>query len=121
MIREQLLTQRMQGQLTMDITVTTIRGKKIFQVFARGQYPVSAGKLLRSNRSRFYPKISEAEHKRCQEVINKYRERVLNGDSFETLAILYSDDPGSALKRRRTWFRFQNRPGAGIRSSGFLT
>ncbi|MBL7919551.1 MAG: peptidyl-prolyl cis-trans isomerase [Bacteroidia bacterium] len=32
------------------------------------------------------------------QLIESYRQRVMNGESMETMAILYSEDPGSAAK-----------------------
>ncbi len=34
----------------------------------------------------------------ARELIESYRQRVMNGESMETMAILYSEDPGSAAK-----------------------
>ena len=42
------------------------------------------------------PPITFEEKFEVKERLNKLRERVLNGESFEALAVLYSEDPGSA-------------------------
>ena len=39
---------------------------------------------------------SEAEKQAAIDRINGFRERIINGEDFSTLAILYSDDEGSA-------------------------
>ncbi len=41
------------------------------------------------------PKRSDEE---ARELIESYRQRVMNGESMETMAMLYSEDPGSAKK-----------------------
>lgn len=43
-----------------------------------------------------YPVPSVESIKRTKEKLLSYKQRVLNGEDFETLAILYSTDPGSA-------------------------
>lgn len=44
------------------------------------------------------PKISDQEKNIIKERLNGYRERILKGDKFSTLAALYSEDPGSSKK-----------------------
>ncbi len=95
MIREQMLTQRMQQQLTADINVTPTEVRKFFKRIPEDSVPFLPASY-QIKQIAIYPKVSEKEQERCKRVINEYRDRVLNGDDFSTLAILYSDDPGSA-------------------------
>ncbi|MDQ3191622.1 MAG: peptidylprolyl isomerase, partial [Bacteroidota bacterium] len=44
------------------------------------------------------PKVSEESKAEAKEKISTIRERVIKGESFSTLAILYSEDPGSSKK-----------------------
>ncbi len=95
MIKEQILTQRMQGKLTMDVDVTPSEVKKYFKSLPQDSIPYLSTSY-QIKQIVIYPKVSDAERKRCKDVINGYRDRILAGSSFETLAVLYSDDPGSA-------------------------
>ncbi len=95
MIREQLLTQRMQQQLTSDVSMTPSEVKKFFNKIPVDSIPYLPA-TYQIKQIAIYPKVSEEERERCKLVINKYRDRVLNGDDFATLAVLYSDDPGSS-------------------------
>lgn len=95
MIREQLLTQRMQQQLTADISVTPSEVKKFFNKIPEDSIPFLPA-TYQIKQIAVYPKVSDKERDRCKRVINEYRDRVINGDDFSTLAVLYSDDPGSS-------------------------
>jgi peptidyl-prolyl cis-trans isomerase SurA len=44
------------------------------------------------------PKVSEEEKERVKAKLNEYRDRVLKGSKFSTIATLYSEDPASAKK-----------------------
>ena len=45
------------------------------------------------------PRISDAEKERIRERLREYREQILKGEkTFNTLAVLYSEDPGSATR-----------------------
>ncbi len=95
MIREQLLTQRMQQQLTADVGVTPSEVKKFFNEIPEDSIPFLPA-TYQIKQIAAYPKVAEEERERCKRVINEYRDRVINGDDFSTLAVLYSDDPGSS-------------------------
>jgi peptidyl-prolyl cis-trans isomerase SurA len=45
-----------------------------------------------------YVKPSDADDKRAKEKLLSIRKRIMQGEKFESLAILYSDDPGSSSK-----------------------
>ncbi len=51
--------------------------------------------LCAQNAADTLAKHSEEE---ARTLIESYRQRVMNGESMETMAILYSEDPGSAAK-----------------------
>lgn len=95
MIREQMLTQRMQQQLTADVNVTPTEVRKFFKRIPEDSVPFLPS-TYQIKQIVVYPKVSQDEQDRCKRVVDEYRERVLNGDDFSTIAILYSDDPGSA-------------------------
>lgn len=95
MIREQLLTQRMQQQLTVDVSLTPSEVKKFFNKIPEDSIPFLPA-TYQIKQIAVYPKVSEEERERCERVINEYRDRIINGDDFSTLAVLYSDDPGSS-------------------------
>ncbi|MEA3447887.1 MAG: peptidylprolyl isomerase [Bacteroidota bacterium] len=97
MIKEQMLTQRMQQKLTNDINVTPAEVRQHFNSIREDSIPVVPA-TYRIKQIAIYPKVSEKEKQRCLDKINELRDRIIDGENFSTLAVLYSDDPGSAQK-----------------------
>jgi peptidyl-prolyl cis-trans isomerase SurA len=95
MIRDQMLTQRMQNQLTADVVVTPSEVRQFFNKIPKDSIPMLSS-TYQLKQIVVYPKISQDEKDRCLKKIESYRERVVGGDDFTTIAVLYSDDPGSA-------------------------
>jgi peptidyl-prolyl cis-trans isomerase SurA len=95
MIKEQLLTQRMQQELTMNVKITPSEVKSYFKRIPEDSLP-ELPSSYQLQQIVIYPKISKEEKEKCLTRINQYRERILSGDDFSTLAVLYSDDPGSS-------------------------
>jgi len=94
-VREQLQVQQMESVITENVTITPSEVKAYFKVipsdsipFIESEYEI--GQLMK------IPPVSEVERTKALEKLSLIRERVLNDESFEALAGLYSDDPGSA-------------------------
>lgn len=96
-IKEQLLTQKMQSKITDDIKITPAEVKAYMKEIPVDSIPF-INTELEIQQIAMYPVISEEEKLVVKEKLNELRERVLNGDKFSTLAVLYSEDPGSAKK-----------------------
>ncbi len=97
MIKEQMLTQRMQEQLTSDVSMTPAEVREYFNRIPEDSLP-EIPTTYSLKQIAMYPKVSEEEKERCLTKIQGLRERILDGEDFSTLAVLYSDDPGSAAK-----------------------
>ncbi len=96
-LRQEMLAQQQQGKITENIKVTPSEIKAFFKSLPPDSIPVipteyEIGQIVKQ------PPISPAELTVAREKINGLRERVLKGEKFATLAILYSEDPGSATK-----------------------
>lgn len=94
-IREQLLIESVQQTITQNTQVTPSEVRKFFKDLPTDSIPligsvVEVAQLVRK------PPISYQEKYEVKERLRKLRERVLGGESFEALAVLYSEDPGSA-------------------------
>ncbi|MFC1733529.1 peptidylprolyl isomerase [candidate division KSB1 bacterium] len=94
-IREQLLVQRMEAVITENVSVTPSEVKAYFNdipedsiPFIESEYEI--GQIMK------IPPVSETEKTKAFEKLNLLRKRILDGEDFEALAGLYSDDPGSA-------------------------
>ena len=94
-IREQLLTQQMQEKITADIKITPSEIKRFLKDIPKDSLPLINSEIELSQIVK-KPKISETEIIEVKERLHNLRERIVNGGTFSTLAVLYSEDPGSA-------------------------
>jgi peptidyl-prolyl cis-trans isomerase SurA len=96
-IAKQMLSKRMQDQLTQSIKVTPTEIRKFFKELPEDSLP-RLNKQVVLEQIVKYPPVSEKEKLAIKEKLRSYRERVLKGEKFSTLAVLYSEDMGSARK-----------------------
>jgi len=106
-IKEQILTQRVQSNLTQNVKVTPSEIKAYFESIPADSLPMVEA-YYELSEIVISPEIGEAERNAAIEKLNGIRERILNGESFATLAILYSEDPGSANKGGELGFVSRN-------------
>jgi len=95
LVRNQLLIQSMQQTIINEITVTPSEIKSFFRTIPKDSLPlipeqVEYRQIMRN------PPYSEKTKLAVRERLLELRKRILNGEDFATLAILYSEDPGSA-------------------------
>jgi peptidyl-prolyl cis-trans isomerase SurA len=94
-VKEQMISQRMQGQVTSNVQVTPKEVKTYFNELNEDSIPLIESEVeyaqILINASANDNAKTEAKDK-----INGFRERVINGEDFSTIAILYSEDEGSA-------------------------
>lgn len=96
-VKELLLAQQMQGKITNDISVTPSEIKNYYNSIPSDSVPfinaeVEVGQIVKK------PVVKPEAKKAAKEFIEGLRQRVLKGESFATLAALYSKDPGSSSK-----------------------
>ena len=96
-IAKQMLSERMQGQLTQNIKVTPTEILKFYKKMPKDSLPRLNKQIILAQIVK-YPPVSEKEKLIIKEKLRSYRERVLKGEKFSTLAVLYSEDLGSARK-----------------------
>ena len=97
LIKEQLTAQRMQMTVVEGIEVTPSEVREYYENLPADSIPLISAEVERSQIVKFPELSDEAE----QEVIAKLKElkeRIENGTSFSSMAILYSEDPGSNKK-----------------------
>ncbi len=95
LIKEQLMSQRMQQQITGDIKVTPAETRSYFNRIPKDSLPlinteIELGRIMRR------PSVTKEQKEEARTKAEELRQRVLDGESFRALAILYSEDPGSA-------------------------
>jgi len=96
-IREQLLSQRLQGEVTSDLKVTPNEIRTFYNGLHKDSLPL-VNTEFELEQIVINPKIKETEILRIKDKLREFKERVNKGESFATLAVLYSEDKGSAVK-----------------------
>ena len=95
-VRDQLLVQQMQQKITADVRTTPREVKRFFDRIPEDSVPLIGTEVEYAMVLRI-PKPGEEEDRRVRRKIEEYREAVVKGEKeFCTVAILYSEDPGSA-------------------------
>ncbi len=96
-IKEQLLVQKMQQKLTADIKVSPSDVRFYYNSIPKDSLP-QVPASYEFSQIIIYPDVSDEQKKYSYDKLNDLRERIVKGDNFATLAVLYSQDPGSAVK-----------------------
>tara|TARA_Y100001954_G_C15754287_1_gene575429 strand:- start:19 stop:1365 length:1347 start_codon:yes stop_codon:yes gene_type:complete len=94
-IENSLIIQRVRSEITSSVNVTPKEVKNYFLNFNRDSLPIVNATFEVAHILK-YPPASASAIKETQSKLEKLKERVLKGESFATLAILYSEDPGSS-------------------------
>jgi peptidyl-prolyl cis-trans isomerase SurA len=94
-IKEMMLAQKMQEKITENVTISPREVQAYFAKIPPDSLPyfdaeVEIGQLV------IFPDIGSVQKEFTMEKLNDIRSRILKGENFTTLAILYSEDPGSA-------------------------
>jgi len=97
MMKEQMMTQEAQEKITKDVRITPSEVKAFLKKLPKDSIPeisseIEVGMIMKS------PVIGDAEKQVCIDRLKSFKERIKKGDEFSTLALLYSEDPGSAKK-----------------------
>ncbi len=104
LIREQLLTQTMQSNLVSGVKVSPKEVKAFYQKLSKDSIPM-VNTHYQINQIAVYPPEDEISRAEAREKLLNIRERIINGERFSTLAVLYSEDPGSARRGGELGFR----------------
>ncbi len=96
-VENQLIQQNVQSQIVENVSVTPREVKAFYKQIEADSLPLinteyQIAELVKT------PEIEVSEKLKVKERLLNFRNRILKGESFATLAILYSEDPGSAKK-----------------------
>ncbi len=97
MVREQQTSQTMENKISSDIRVTPAEVRTFYNSLHPDSIPIVEMEVQLAQIVK-KPPVRAEEIERIKYNLNEYRNRVLKGENFNTLAILYSEDPGSARK-----------------------
>lgn len=96
-VKEQMIAQRMQGRITSNISITPKEVKEFYNRIPEDSVPQIESEVEYAQIV-IYAKESKAEKEAARSRIETIRNRIIKGEDFATLAILYSEDEGSAKK-----------------------
>jgi len=95
LIKDQLLSQKMQLGITSGVKVTPSEVKSYFKTLAKDSVPIVESEVEVSQIV-IKPEVSEQVKKGVINKLRSFKERIQGGEDFKVLATLYSDDPASA-------------------------
>ena len=96
MVRDNEIMKQVQKSLTKDIKVTPADVRYYFRNMPEDSLPLIPTQVEVEILAE-HPQIPQSEIDRVKGELREFSERILSGEtSFSTLAILYSEDPGSA-------------------------
>lgn len=94
-VKDQLVTQQVQAGIIEGITVTPSEIRSFFRSLPTDSIPLIKTEFVIAEIVK-KPPVNVEEKIRVKEQLLEFRKRILKGESFATLAVLYSQDPGSA-------------------------
>ncbi|MBS2211129.1 peptidylprolyl isomerase [Carboxylicivirga mesophila] len=97
MVRTQMLTQRMQQEITKDIKVTPADIRGYYRNLPKDSLPMVPTQF-ELQQIVLHPKVDQKEIDRVKTLLRDFQKQVNEGRDFATLAVLYSEDKGSATR-----------------------
>ena len=95
LIKDQMLVESVRQAIAQDVGITPSGVKSFFRKIPKDSIPLINSEVEISQIV-IEPPISLEEKVKVKERLEIFKARILDGENFSTLAILYSDDPGSA-------------------------
>lgn len=96
-VKEQMLAQQVQTSIISNVDITPSEIRSFYRDIPKDSIPQINTEYVIAEIVK-NPPISIDEKLKIKEELNSIRKRILDGASFSTLAIMYSQDPGSAKK-----------------------
>lgn len=95
--REERIKEKMQAEITKDIHITPAEVREFYKSISKDSLPTIPGEI-EVQQIAMNPEITADEKDRIRNKLRGFRDRITSGQNFATLAVLYSEDPGSAQK-----------------------
>lgn len=96
-LKKQMLAEKMMDNLTGSLKATPSEIRQFFKDLPADSIPM-INEEIEYEQIVLYPTITDKEKLAVKAKLNELRERILKGDKFSTLAVLYSEDTQSATK-----------------------
>lgn len=97
MVKEYMLVEQVENDITMNVIVTPSDVKNYYRNIPPDSIPLISAKVEMIQIIKV-PPISMEQRVFIKEKLRDLRRRIMAGENFATMAILYSEDPGSAAK-----------------------
>ncbi|MFA5970927.1 MAG: peptidylprolyl isomerase [Lentimicrobiaceae bacterium] len=96
-LKLELLSQQAQGKIVESVKMTPNETKEYFNGLKPDSIPIipteyEIGQIVKT------PVVGATQLKEARDKLEALRARILKGEKFSTMAVLYSEDPGSAAK-----------------------
>ena len=95
--KDNMLVEQVQQALLANVEVTPSEVKRYYNEMSKDSIPMVNSKYEIAHLVK-NPPITLEQKLEVKDKLYKMRKRILNGERFSTLALLYSEDPGSAKK-----------------------
>jgi peptidyl-prolyl cis-trans isomerase SurA len=92
LIRDQLITQEMRNTITANVTITPSEIRQFFNKIPEDSIPYIDARI-EINQIVLYPPYTEESTLETRQRLLDLRKRITSGESFSTLAVLYSESP----------------------------
>jgi peptidyl-prolyl cis-trans isomerase SurA len=104
MVKDKMLQDQVKADILKGVVVTPAEVKSFFQRMPQDSLPMidteyEIAQIVKR------PPISIDEKLKVKDQLYQLRRRILDGESFSMMAVLYSEDPGSAKKGGELGFR----------------
>jgi peptidyl-prolyl cis-trans isomerase SurA len=107
LIYEQIRTQKMRNQLVQKSSVTPKEVEQFYNNLPEDSIPM-VNKRIELNQIVKYPPENNRAESQARKKLLDLRKRILEGQRFSTLAVLYSEDEGTASKGGELGFRTED-------------
>ena len=98
MTHDAIITERMQAQIVQDVRVTPSEVRAFYKTLNQDSLPDIPAKY-EIQQIVVKPKVTDVEKERVRTRLREFRDQIQSGaQSFTTLAVLYSEDEGSAAR-----------------------
>jgi peptidyl-prolyl cis-trans isomerase SurA len=94
-VKELMMVESVQQTLTADVKITPTEIRAFFKDIPQDSLPLINSEVKLAQLVKL-PPVNPEETERVKNKLQEFKFRVLGGENFATLAILYSEDPGSA-------------------------
>ena len=104
LLREQIRTQQMRNQLIKDVKISPGEVERFYRNIPEDSIPMINQKVQIAQIVK-YPSESDQAETQARRRLLELRKRILEGEKFSTMAVLYSEDRGTSRKGGELGYR----------------